>query len=118
MLFMGAGTTPSVQLAVLELWFNISQFNMAISTRTSWALANEIDRAGPIAVNFTDGDLFSLERSGTLFTARQNGVSQLTWDDGGPWLPKDSNHRMVGIAGFVNSDNTGNRIDNFKAYDL
>lgn len=81
-----------------------------ISIYSSALWGGGTSRASAGGLTIASGDVISIERSGTTYTARQNGTSRVTWNDSGGIVPVDARHRMVGIGGY---HTTTTRMDIF-----
>jgi hypothetical protein len=65
----------------------------------------------------TAGDVFTIRRIGNAYSVYQNGNLVLPWVDSGNIIPRDANHRIVGIAGYTDGTNY-RAIDSFSAKDI
>lgn len=82
-------------------------------------LGGTTQRAAATSQGFTSADTVDLRRSGNLYSLHKNdGAPLASWTDSGDVVPRDSNHRNVGIGG--HRDGSGNRthIETFECDDL
>ena len=91
-----------------------------ITTQTAWGWVGNVSR-GTVPVTFATGDVLTLRRVGNVYTVFKNGNDiGLTWTDSTNIVPRDSNHRLVGLATHNNggaAPGTYRLIDAFQAVD-
>ena len=90
---------------------------VTIYTQVDWALTGLTVQAS-IAATQTDGDKFTARRVGNVYTVLKNGVSTgLIWTDSTNIIPRDANHRLVGVAAYTADAVNARVIDSFSATD-
>jgi hypothetical protein len=90
--------------------------NAIIASMTVWGTVTT-QATSSSTVSATAGDVFMLKRVGNVYTGYKNGVAigGLSWTDSGNLVPRDSSHRVVGIAATSNVAGTYTRIDAWSA---
>lgn len=108
-LLLNSSSTKTVAIAVPG---NI------IRTTTDWGLGGNQTTRATLTGTHTDGDLYTLEQVGTLFTAYRNGASIGTWDDTGGYIPRTSTQRNAGLHIYHSVASDVGRWDDFTLEDL
>jgi hypothetical protein len=79
-------------------WVNVTPTALTIGTSTGWQWQNGWIERATAAYTPEFGDMISLERQGTTFSARYDGKVLCTWNDSGGYIPKDASHRYIEMA--------------------
>lgn len=102
-------------------WLRVdrSSGNLLIYTVNDWARESFTTRATIAHGGIASGDEFTLRRVGNIYTVLKDGNEIGAWIDENDALPRDANHRFVGVGGWGGGPNANYQlIDHFTAQAL
>jgi len=82
-----------------------------------WGENPSVAHTHQLAAPLVEGDKFGVHRIGDVYYVYINDAQVDTWDDGGSGVPRDADHRLVGIGLYKSASMTA-FIDDFAADDL
>lgn len=117
--FTGGGDYATILLGMSAAGEGIFAFfnggsGVTIYTQSLWDTTGLASQASAAVATSNVGDQWTVRRRGNTYTVFYNGGLVLTWPDSLNIIPRDANHRQVGVAQYT--DGTGYRaIESFTA---